>query len=222
MWAIDPRRTASAKFADAWLGLNVGTDIALANGVAREIIHAGLVNDEFVEHATEGFEAFAAFVEPWTLDYTAEITGVPAEGIADLAHGYAQAATAQLMWTLGITEHHTGVDNVLALSNLSLLTGHVGRWGSGLVPLRGQNNVQGGGDMGALPNKLPGFQDVNDDALDAELKFLSDSFSWNLSVFSSMIAPAIPPMKSWPSVPKRLLIRIKLSMPGHLFPFQSP
>ena len=170
MWAIDPRRTASAKFADAWLGLNVGTDIALANGVAREIIHAGLVNDEFVEHATEGFEAFAAFVEPWTLDYTAEITGVPAEAIADLAHGYAQAATAQLMWTLGITEHHTGVDNVLALSNLSLLTGHVGRWGSGVVPLRGQNNVQGGGDMGALPNKLPGFQDVDDDALRARFE----------------------------------------------------
>ncbi len=163
MWTVDPRRTTSARFADMWLGLNVGTDIALANGVGREIIHAGLVNTEFVENATEGYEGFAAHVEPWTLGRTAGVTGVPAEAIRDLAHGYASASTAQLIWTLGITEHHTAVDNVLALCNLALLTGHVGRWGSGLVPLRGQNNVQGGGDMGALPNKLPGFQDVADD-----------------------------------------------------------
>jgi formate dehydrogenase major subunit len=170
MWAVDPRRTTSARFADMWLGLNVGTDIALANGVAREIIHADLVNVEFVENATVGYEDFASHVEPWTLDRTAEVTGVPAEAIRDLARGYAGAATAQLMWTLGITEHHTAVDNVLALCNLALLTGHVGRWGSGLVPLRGQNNVQGGGDMGALPNKLPGFQDVADDDVRARFE----------------------------------------------------
>ena len=153
-----------------WLGLNVGSDIALANGVAREIIHANLVNTEFVQNATEGYEDFAAHVEPWTLDRTAEVTGVPADAIGDLAHGYAGAPTAQLMWTLGITEHHTAVDNVLALCNLALLTGHIGRWGSGLVPLRGQNNVQGGGDMGALPNKLPGFQDVADDDVRARFE----------------------------------------------------
>ena len=170
MWVVDPRRTTSARFADVWLGLDVGTDIALANGVAREIIDAGLVDDEFVEHATEGFDAFAAHVEPWTLERTAEVTGVPVEAIRDLAHGYATAPTAQLMWTLGITEHHTAVDNVLSLCNLALLTGHVGRWGSGLVPLRGQNNVQGGGDMGALPNKLPGFQDVADDEIRARFE----------------------------------------------------
>ena len=170
MWAIDPRRTSSAKFADAWLGLNVGTDIALANGVAREIIHTGLVNEEFIENATEGYEDFKTHVEPWTLDLTSQVTGIPSEAIADLAHGYATAQTAQILWTLGITEHHTGVDNVLALSNLALLTGHVGRPGSGLVPLRGQNNVQGGGDMGALPNKLPGFQDVDDDNIRARFE----------------------------------------------------
>jgi predicted molibdopterin-dependent oxidoreductase YjgC len=165
MWTVDPRYTSSAKFADAWLGLNVGTDIALANGVAREIIHSGLVHEEFIHHATTGYEEFKEHVEPWTLEFTSEITGVPSEAIADLAHGYANAPTAQILWTLGITEHHTGVDNVLALSNLALLTGHVGRPGSGLVPLRGQNNVQGGGDMGALPNKLPGFQDVDNDEI---------------------------------------------------------
>ena len=85
---------------------------------------------------------------------------MPGDLIRQLAHDYARADRAQICWTLGITEHHNAVDNVFALINLALLTGHVGRYGSGLVPLRGQNNVQGGGDMGAIPNKLPGFQDV--------------------------------------------------------------
>jgi len=102
-------------------------------------------------------------VEAWTLERGAAVTGVPADAIRALAHDYARADRAQLCWTLGITEHHNAVDNVLALINLALLTGHIGRWGSGVVPLRGQNNVQGGGDMGAIPNKLPGFQDIETD-----------------------------------------------------------
>jgi len=175
MWTVDPRRTDSAKFADVWLGINVGSDIALANGVAHEIIDAGLENKEFIANATTGFEDFAAHVESWTLERTAEVTGVPVEAIRDLAHGYANAEKAQIMWTLGITEHHTAVDNVLALCNLSLLTGHIGRWGSGLVPLRGQNNVQGGGDMGALPNKLAGFQDLADEEIRVKFETAWDS-----------------------------------------------
>jgi len=163
LYCVDPRRSESAEWADAWLGIDVGSDIALANAVGREIIHAGLTNREFIERATIGFDAYAEAVEPWTLDRASRITGVPAEAIRDLAHTYAQADRAQLCWTLGITEHHNASDNVFALINLALLCGHVGRYGSGLVPLRGQNNVQGGGDMGALPNKLPGFQDVADD-----------------------------------------------------------
>jgi len=163
MYSVDPRRTSSAKFADVWLGLNVGTDIALSNGIARHIITNGWHNTDFIAHATSGFEAYAESVEPWTLERTSEVTGVPSVAIAELAEAYATAETAQILWTLGITEHHNAVDNVLSLCNLSLLTGHIGRWGSGLVPLRGQNNVQGGGDMGALPNKLPGFADVDDD-----------------------------------------------------------
>lgn len=162
MYAIDPRRTSSSKFADVWLGLELGSDVALANTVAREIIAADLHNKDFVAHSTSGFSEFAASVDSYTLERGSELCGVPASAIKELAHTYATAETAQILWTLGITEHHNGVDNVLALCNLSLLTGHVGRWGSGLVPLRGQNNVQGGGDMGALPNKLPGFQDVSD------------------------------------------------------------
>ena len=163
MYAVDPRRTSSAKFADVWLGLEVGSDVAMANTVAREIIAADLHNKDFVAHSTQGFEELKAAVEPYTLERGAELTGVPAEAIREMAHAYATAESAQILWTLGITEHHNAVDNVLALCNLALLTGHVGRWGSGLVPLRGQNNVQGGGDMGSLPDKLPGFQNVNDD-----------------------------------------------------------
>jgi len=163
LFAIDPRRTESARWADRWLGLDVGSDIALAHAMAREIIHAGLVDRTFVEHATTGFDEFAAHVEPFTLAEGERLTGVPAEAIRETAHAYARADRAMICWTLGITEHHHGVDNVLSLINLALLTGHVGRWGSGLNPLRGQNNVQGGGDMGAIPNRLPGFQDIERD-----------------------------------------------------------
>ena len=163
LYAVDPRRTSSAQWADAWLGLDVGSDISLANAIAREIIHAGLVNEMFVRHATTGYEDYAASVEPYTLDRAERDTGVPGGLIRRLAHDYARADRAQICWTLGITEHHNAADNVFALINLALLTGHVGRYGSGLVPLRGQNNVQGGGDMGAIPNKLSGFQDVETD-----------------------------------------------------------
>jgi len=162
LYCVDPRRTSSAKFADVWLGIEVGSDIALANALGREIIAAGLTDDAFIAHSTQGYEAYVAAVEPYTLERAEALTGVPAEAIGEMARAYATADKAQILWTLGITEHHNAVDNVVALCNLALLTGHVGRWGSGLVPLRGQNNVQGGGDMGALPNKLPGFQDVTD------------------------------------------------------------
>ena len=125
--------------------------------MAREIIHAGLANDEFIGRATSGFEAYREAVEPYTLEYAQRETGVPAEAIREAAHAYAKADRAMICWTLGITEHHNAVDNVLALISLALLTGHVGRYGSGINPLRGQNNVQGGGDMGALPDRLVGL-----------------------------------------------------------------
>ena len=183
LFVVDPRRTASAQFSDMWLGLNVGTDIALSNTIAREIIHAGLAHKEFIEGSTTNFAEYAKSVEPWTLEVGSQVTGVPAESIRELAHAFAKAGSAQLCWTLGITEHHNGVDNVLSLINLALLCGHVGRPGAGLSPLRGQNNVQGGGDMGALPNKLPGFQDVEDDV--AREKF---NQKWNC---------VIPPTNGW-------------------------
>lgn len=162
MYAVDPRRTSTAAWADVWMGIDVGSDIALANTVGREILAAGLHDTEFIDAATLGFDEYAESVDQFTLAMGAQLTGVPAEVIREFAHELGSAETAQICWTLGITEHHNATDNVLALINLALLTGHVGRYGSGLVPIRGQNNVQGGGDMGALPNKLPGFQDVED------------------------------------------------------------
>ena len=163
LYVMDPRRTASAQWADRWLGLNVGSDIALSNAMAREIIHSGLANEAFIQRATTGFEAFRASVESYTLELAERETGVPAEVIREAAHAYARADRAEICWTLGITEHHNAVDNVLSLINLALLTGHVGKYGSGVNPLRGQNNVQGGGDMGAIPNRLVGFQDWTTD-----------------------------------------------------------
>jgi predicted molibdopterin-dependent oxidoreductase YjgC len=163
LYVVDPRRSDSAKWADVWLGIDVGTDIALANAMAKVIIDEGLAHTEFIEHATTGFDEYKETVDAYNLDLAEQITGVPGDVIREVAIAYATAETAQICWTLGITEHHNATDNVLALISLALLTGHVGRYGSGLVPIRGQNNVQGGGDMGALPNKLPGFHDVEDD-----------------------------------------------------------
>jgi formate dehydrogenase major subunit len=183
MYVVDPRRTSSAQWAARHLPLHVGTDIALANAVAREILEAGLENRSFIDNATSGFEDFCRCVEPYTLEHAEEVTGVPAVLIRELAHAYARADRAQLCWTLGITEHHNAVDNVRALINLALLTGHVGRWGSGVNPLRGQNNVQGGGDMGALPDRLPGFQHVENDELRAK--------------FERAWGAAIPPRRGW-------------------------
>jgi formate dehydrogenase major subunit len=160
LYVIDPRRTSSAQWGDVWMGLNVGSDIALANTMAREIIHAGLTHEDFIARGTTGFEQYRASVEEYTLEFGEKLTGIPAEVIREAAHTYARAERGMICWTLGITEHHNAVDNVFSLINLALLTGKVGRYGCGCNPMRGQNNVQGGGDMGALPNKLPGFNDV--------------------------------------------------------------
>ena len=180
---IDPRRTSSARWADLWVGLDVGADIALANAIAHEILAAGLENRCFIERATSGFEEYRASVARYAPERAETECGVPAEVIRRIARDYARAGRAQICWTLGITEHHNAVDNVLALLNLALLTGHVGRYGSGLNPLRGQNNVQGGGDMGAIPDRLPGFQHVENAALRAKFER-----AWGVKV---------PPERGW-------------------------
>jgi len=190
---VDPRRTSSAEWADLWLGIDVGSDIALSNAMAREIIANDLHHQDFIARGTEGFEAYRDSVADWTLERGERETGIPAGVIREVAHAFAKADRAQICWTLGITEHHNAVDNVLCLINLGLLTGHVGTYGSGLNPLRGQNNVQGGGDMGAIPNKLPGFQDIEKDAA-ARMRFekawgrpIPARYGWHLSnMFEAM------------------------------------
>jgi len=177
LFVMDPRRTATAAWADTWLGLRVGSDIALANAMGRVIIHEGLANDQFIRRATSDFEKYRACVEKYTLEFAERETGVPGDVIRDVALAYAKADRGMICWTLGITEHHTAVDNVFSLINLALLTGKVGRYGCGLNPLRGQNNVQGGGDMGAIPNRLAGFQDILDG--DVRVKF---ERAWNVTI----------------------------------------
>lgn len=183
LFVIDPRRTGSAQWAHAWLGLHVGSDIILANAMAREIIAAGLADQRFIAHATSGFDVYRDCVEKYTLDFAERETGVPAAVIRDTALAYARTDRAVICWTLGITEHHNATDNVLALINLGLLTGHVGRYGCSLNPLRGQNNVQGGGDMGAIPDHLPGFQHIENADLRAK--------------FEKTWGAPIPPTRGW-------------------------
>ena len=145
-----------------WLGLNVGSDIALANAMARVIIHEGLANTSSSSAPPPASTRIARGRDIHAERAPRSSPGCPPRTSARPRITYARAARAMICWTLGITEHHNAVDNVLSLINLALLTGHVGRYGSGLNPLRGQNNVQGGGDMGAIPNRLVGFQDILD------------------------------------------------------------
>jgi formate dehydrogenase major subunit len=158
---IDPRAT---EFATGWatdhLQLKSGTDIALFNGMANVIISEGLWNKDFVANRTENFEALKESVAKYTPEYVAGITGVPAEKIKEVARAYAKAEKATILYTMGVTQHVCGTHNVFSVANLSMLCGQIGRPSTGVNPLRGQNNVQGACDMGALPNVLTGYQNV--------------------------------------------------------------
>ena len=164
MIVVDPRRTPTAQLAHTHLQIRVGADIALANAIGRVILDEGLEHREFIGHATRGIDAYRAQLDDYTPEFAERVSGVPAATIREVARAYAAAPKAIICWTLGITEHHNATDGVYALCNIANLTGHVGRYGSGLDPLRGQNNVQGGGDMGAVPNRLPGGADIEDPA----------------------------------------------------------
>jgi len=161
----DPRRIDLTDHATRWLRLRIGTDTALFNAMARVIIEEGLESRDFVERRTEGFEEFRQSVQEFTPEYAEQITGVPAEEIVAAAREYATTKPASIIYTMGITQHTCGVQNVQSLSNLCLLCGNFGLASSGVNPLRGQNNVQGACDMGCLPADLPGYQKIaNDDA----------------------------------------------------------
>ncbi len=162
---VDPRKTDLARMATEHLQIRPGTDIAFFNGLAHVIIAEGLWNKEFVESRTEGFEALKETVAKYTPEYVAEITGIPAEKIREVARAYAKAKAATILYTMGLTQHTHGTHNVFAVANLAMLCGHIGREATGVNPLRGQNNVQGACDMGALPNVLTGYQSVADPAV---------------------------------------------------------
>jgi formate dehydrogenase major subunit len=157
---VDPRKTQIAQLADLHVQHNLGTDVALINGMMHVIVKNGWHNQAFIEARTENFEALTALIETYPPGRVAEITGVPVETLVTMAEWYAKAEASAIVYVLGITQHTTGTDNVKSLANLAMLCGHIGRPSTGVNPIRGQNNVQGACDMGALPNVFPGYQYV--------------------------------------------------------------
>lgn len=157
---VDPRRIPIAHYADIHLRQNPGTDVAWINGFMNVILQEGLEDKTFIDQRTEDFNALKEVVETYTPNRVGEITGIPPEDLVEAARMYAKAETAAIVYAMGITQHTTGVDNVKSCANLAMLTGNVGKASTGVNPLRGQNNVQGACDLGALPNVYPGYQKV--------------------------------------------------------------
>jgi len=160
----DPRNIDLADYADVYMQHKPGTDVALLNGMMNVIINENLMDREFIENNTEGYEEMKQVVEKYTPERASQITGVPAEDIIKAARLYAKADAASLCYAMGLTQHSTGTDNVKSCCNLAMLTGNIGRPGTGVNPLRGQNNVQGACDMGALPVVFTAYQKVIDEA----------------------------------------------------------
>ncbi len=162
---VDPRRIDLTRFATLHLQPRNGTDVAWLNGMMNVILSEGLEDKRFIQERTEGFEEFKAVVEEYTPERVEKITGIKKELIVEAARLFAKAKNASIVYAMGITQHTTGTDNVLSIANLAMLTGKVGKLYSGVNPLRGQNNVQGAGDVGALPNVFPGYQRVDDESV---------------------------------------------------------
>jgi predicted molibdopterin-dependent oxidoreductase YjgC len=158
----DPRRIGLAEMADLYLPLRVGSDAALLLAMAHVIARDGLVDDSYVDERTSGGEWFLDHVKEFTPEWASEITGLPPKDIVQAAQWFGEADAGAIYYTLGITEHICGVDNVQSLGNLALMTGNLGKVGGGVNPMRGQNNIQGAGDCGAIPNNYVGFQPVDD------------------------------------------------------------
>jgi formate dehydrogenase alpha subunit len=171
---LNPKRIELCDHTDLWLRQYPGTDVAVLNGMARVILDEGLAADAFIRDRTEGFEAWRAELEPYTPEYVEEVSGVPADLLQRAARLYARPPDfggpagrdgSCMLWGLGVTQHTNGTANATALLNLALLTGQMGRAGNGVSPLRGQNNVQGAGDAGCIPDALPGYQRYTPDNL---------------------------------------------------------
>jgi len=166
---VDPRRIDLVRHAHAWLRQRNGTDVAWINGVMKAILEEGLQDDRFIAERTEDLDDLRIVLDTFSVDEAARISGIPSHEIRAAARAYAGAECAAIVYSMGITQHTTGTDNVLSLANLAMLCGQIGRASTGVNPLRGQNNVQGACDLGALPNVYPGYQKVADS--EARVKF---------------------------------------------------
>ena len=171
----DPRRVPLVRFADIWMQHKPGTDVALLNGMMHVIVKEGLVKKDFIASMTEGFDdEFRKNLEEYTPEAVSKITGVPAETIIKAARMYGGSDKAGIYYTMGITQHAHGTENVFSVANLALMTGNLGKESAGVNPLRGQNNVQGATDMGCISNSYPGYQRVTIPAIREKFEAL-----WN-------------------------------------------
>ena len=169
----DPRRVPLVRFADIWMQQKPGTDVALLNGMMHVIMKEGLVNKDFIASMTEGFDdVFRKNLEEYTPEAASKITGVPADVIIKAARMYGSSEKAGIYYTMGITQHAHGTENVFSIANLALMTGNLGKESAGVNPLRGQNNVQGSTDMGCIPNMYPGYQRVSIPAIQEKFEAL--------------------------------------------------
>jgi len=162
---VDPRNIELTKFATLYLSPIPGTDVAWINGMMNIIIEEGLLDKKYIEERTENFEEMAKVVKKYTPEFVEGITGIPKNLLIDAARLYAKAKVASIVYAMGITQHTTGTDNVKSLANLAMLCGNVGKEGGGVNPLRGQANVQGACDLGALPNVYTGYQPVTNEEI---------------------------------------------------------
>jgi predicted molibdopterin-dependent oxidoreductase YjgC len=174
---VDPRQIEMTQFADLWLCQQAGTDVAVFQAMAQVILQEKLYDQDFIRERVESFDTYAQSIQECTPEWAEEISGVPAEKIRQAARLYANAKSAAIYWGMGISQSVHGTDNALALANLALLCGHLGKPGSGLNPLRGQNNVQGCSDSGGLPNVFPGYQSVADPDIRAKFER-----AWNIGI----------------------------------------
>lgn len=161
---VDPRRTPLVNFADVYLQIRPGSDVCLLNGFMNILTTEGLIDEEFISQRTEGYKEFRQKIEEYTLDKVQKVSGISPGDLQRAARIYGEAEKASIIYCMGITQHTTGTDNVRSCANLAMLAGNVGRESTGVNPLRGQNNVQGACDMGALPNVYSGYQAVQDKA----------------------------------------------------------
>ncbi len=174
---IDPRKIPLTEYADLFIQVKPGTNVALLNGMIHILIEKGLIDETFIRERTEGFEELKHKVKEYPAERVSEITGITREALEKAALLYGRADKAMIFYAMGITQHTTGTDNVKSVANLAMVTGNIGRLSTGVNPLRGQNNVQGACDMGALPNVLTGYQPVSDPSARSVFRE-----KWNLSL----------------------------------------